>query len=669
MTRLTPTSRAIASPASPAALADSRSGWLLVLLVAVALADVVRLGWFGDDFIFVDAARRYPLAELLGGEHGVRPWYRPLSRELFFAVIDRFGRWAEVVGHVLALGAVAVAADSLRRVLGARFGAAAGRVAVVLFVIHPLTRFLAGWLSGFQDLSALALVQLGLRFHQQRRTRAAAVCMALAPFGKETGFLALPLALLDARFGEGRWFTRREVTAYGAGVGIAIVAHAAVRLAWAPAARTPAAPVATLASLRELAAGLLPLPSPPGPATAWGATAAVAVALLVFAFVAGAPRSASGSARHGGAWLAGAGLATAALAVVPALVLRDPVRGHFLFSALPWVCAAASVAWCRWGAGSFRAAALALGAGLCVWQCHARPVDVDAPAGWEVGRLGWTEAQRIEARTRRLEHSLRASLAGRPDSLVVLYARVPAGGWFQTVDGPATRVALADPSVTAHFLSEAAVHAERWGRRPVALVSYDPVERHEFVRVDMSGPAMTRGAVLALLEGEWGLARGYALLAAREGGGLWADYAWAAVTFLADADSAAFRRLAARVRTMPPEAVGLGEPRANAAAYEALARPFDAEAHRRAAVACAAAGHEMLAAFELALAVGLDSTRVDDAVRLGLLLAPRTPAGARRAFAAAMGPGTPSDLRAAAQAGFDALATKEPPGGSAGAPR
>ena len=64
------------------------------------------------------------------GAYGIYPWYRPLSRELFFALIEGFGRRAPLAAHVVNLAGVAGIAWLVfalaRRTAGAAVGAARG---------------------------------------------------------------------------------------------------------------------------------------------------------------------------------------------------------------------------------------------------------------------------------------------------------------------------------------------------------------------------------------------------------------------------------------------------------------------------------------------------------------------------------------------------------------
>ena len=76
-----------------------------------------------------------------------------------------------------------------------------------------ITRFLAAWASGFQDLLSTALVLLALLDRARARRGRAAIWIGLAPLAKETGFLALPLVLLYSVVIEGERRPRRWMIA------------------------------------------------------------------------------------------------------------------------------------------------------------------------------------------------------------------------------------------------------------------------------------------------------------------------------------------------------------------------------------------------------------------------------------------------------------------------
>ena len=128
----------------------------------------------------------------LGGAFGIYPWYRPLSRELFFALLSTCGAAAPLAAHLAGLACVALIAWLLLQL-------------AALFVTYEFTRFLTAWASGFQDLLAVALVLLATLDHARGRNARSALWVALAPLAKESGFVALPLlvalfAVIEERY-------------------------------------------------------------------------------------------------------------------------------------------------------------------------------------------------------------------------------------------------------------------------------------------------------------------------------------------------------------------------------------------------------------------------------------------------------------------------------------
>src|SRR5580765_7826307 len=127
-----------AAPSRARAPRDPGRGvpWLLAALVVAAYAHVLRLGYFADDFLFLDAVWRKPLLQVLLGWHGVWPWYRPLSRELFFMLARAAGPAGPALAHVVALAVLWLAADALWRVLARRVSAGVAAIAVALLLCH-----------------------------------------------------------------------------------------------------------------------------------------------------------------------------------------------------------------------------------------------------------------------------------------------------------------------------------------------------------------------------------------------------------------------------------------------------------------------------------------------------------------------------------------------------
>jgi hypothetical protein len=178
---------------SPDAARDRTALGLLAGIALLALGiDVLRLGFFSDDFMLLDAARRYSIPELLTGQFGIWPWYRPLSRELYFALAGAAGAWAPHVAHALNLICAVLAAWLLLRVTRRFAGAAAALLAAALFLTWDIGKFLVAWGSGFQDLLAVLLTLLALDAWARERTRTAAAWALLAPLAKESAVAVYP---------------------------------------------------------------------------------------------------------------------------------------------------------------------------------------------------------------------------------------------------------------------------------------------------------------------------------------------------------------------------------------------------------------------------------------------------------------------------------------------
>ena len=127
---------------------DPLVDWLLIaLLVVFTCGDVIRLGYYFDDFILLDAVRRMPLPGLLLGQFGIRPWYRPLSRELYFLLGAAAGPAGLIVARTLSLLCLVFLLRGVQRLGGMLFGSRTGAAACVVFAGYSVAKFLAGWAS------------------------------------------------------------------------------------------------------------------------------------------------------------------------------------------------------------------------------------------------------------------------------------------------------------------------------------------------------------------------------------------------------------------------------------------------------------------------------------------------------------------------------------------
>src|SRR5439155_12725888 len=162
----------------------------LVLLGLTLYARGLSLGFVGDDFILLDAARRFPLGELLSGRHGIVGFYRPVSRELYF------WWWGRVLGlgpfgfhavNALTFAAIVVMIERLARGWA---GPRVGRPAAVDYLLFPPGSALLAWVSCAQDLIALFWALAAMLLYQRGRRWPAALAVALAALSKETAVVS-----------------------------------------------------------------------------------------------------------------------------------------------------------------------------------------------------------------------------------------------------------------------------------------------------------------------------------------------------------------------------------------------------------------------------------------------------------------------------------------------
>jgi hypothetical protein len=606
---------------------------LLLLLIAAVGVDAFRVGFFADDFHFLDVARRLPLTESLAGQYGIWPWYRPLSRELFFELVAVSGAGSHTVAHGLALGLLFGCAALLVRVGTRLAGAPAAAVAVCLFVTYAFTKFLTAWASGFQDLMALFLTLLAIDARARGRDRVALASAALAAFAKETGFVAFPLlAVLDRLPGrdpprrDGARWPRLVPLALVFAVAVAI--HVAVRLTWRSADSAPRAEfgVGRLpAILGEVLGGFVVGRPTPGAAS------------VVLAILAGGSAAWLIAAldRRGEARPAASPGANGFLALAAALGLAPFLLGHLLkltlahayhaFPAIPWIALALGRMVTRLPAPVWRAALPALVA-WNAWGSGFRPPDLQRAESWVFGGWNWREAVRLTAVSGRLTDDVRAGLARRPDRLVVLYEGMPQGCFFQTEDGPATREALGDSTVRAYWINEPGPDISA-GR--VMVLAFD-IDRFHLERVEWPVGEAIRRALNAVVAGRGRAASAFVQVpASRDSARFDRDYLGAAAA-LVERGPAEFvaalaamgledtlgenpARLAALLASVAP---GAGQ------AFEvALRHPRSADSHLALADSLLARGLVPRAALEMRIALTLEPGRPLDRYRLAQLMA------------------------------------------------
>ena len=655
---------------------DAERSWrvllLLALLVAAMGADLFRLGFFGDDFHLLDVARRMPAGEVLLGQHGIWPWYRPLSRELYFYVLAAAGPAGRIVARALSLTCLLGAAWVLHRLGRILLGHRAAVGATALFVTYSYTKFVTGWASGFQDVLATLLVLWALCEHARGRTSRALLAAALAPFAKESGFLAVPLILLYALLCEGRRRPDRRMAGYAAVWAGTLAIQLLVRAGWPPGPPHVSIPSTSLDMVHALVSiftGFLSPGVPPGgTGFVLGLLAAASVALLAHTprtrFRDGPQVAAGASVRPGraAAFLAlAAVLGTAPLAILW-LTKSNVPNARFAYAAAPWLALLGGLALAGLPARVWRVALAALVC-LNVWGLGYRAADLESEPGWRTGPLGWDEAVRISSKTDRLARDLRVALASRPESVVVVYSALPSGSWFQTEDGPATREILRDPTARAYFINHAPrkIPADRF-----VMITFDRLETHHLVQVPRTvGAALTR-SVLSLMGNRLEAAQAWARYCPDQGvGRFYAPYLEAAAVLTENGvpDFVARWRAAGWEDTLgaQPEAAArnlLGTPDSVLRnVYRlALRRPCSAASHLACADSLEARGRGQLACVELRIALALRPGTSTEYARLGLLLARLgQPGAAREPLERAVAIGAPADAAAEARRAITGL--------------
>jgi hypothetical protein len=251
--------------------------------------------------------------------------------------------------------------------------------------------------------------------------------------------------------------------------------------------------------------------------------------------------------------------------------------------------------------------------------------DMDRPESWALGPVDWRWAVRLSAEARRLGDDQRRELPVRPESLVVLYDGVPAGAYFQTEDGPATRVLLGDPTVRAFGLNAPppALRDER-----LAILAFD-VDRLHLHAVDWSYAEILLRAMKAVIGGRGDVAA--ALLEVRastDPARLDRAYARSAAALLTHGPARflAELRLAGLTDTTgarPAElarSLGGRDPGVGAATLAMLSAPRSAGAHAALADSLIVRAALPAAGVELRVATTLDPRRLDDRYRLALVM-------------------------------------------------
>jgi len=136
-----------------------RSGaWRWFALLAGGLAlfylDALRTGFLNDDYLFLEQAKRASLAHAITHPDPLVNYFRPLSRQIYFAVLTPVAGDRPLVFHLfnfaIFLGSLALIADLLLALLPLP----AVLAGTLYFALIPFQRVNLTWVSCSQDLLA-----------------------------------------------------------------------------------------------------------------------------------------------------------------------------------------------------------------------------------------------------------------------------------------------------------------------------------------------------------------------------------------------------------------------------------------------------------------------------------------------------------------------------------
>ncbi|MGH7681004.1 MAG: hypothetical protein ACRENN_03350 [Candidatus Eiseniibacteriota bacterium] len=189
-------------------------------VAAVLAAPCFRFPFLWDDFDFLGRGLHLHLSDLLPVPQTL--FYRPISREIYFGLLNVLGG-SPLIGHILnTLGLLAVVyllVSIVSRMGGSRVGFLTGLVFASLGALPVLV----GWVSGIQDILAMAMLLAAVLMELRGRDKLALSFFAAALLSKETALTFVPALLAASAIGSRiKWPRLRRLVSYGA-----------IALAWA----------------------------------------------------------------------------------------------------------------------------------------------------------------------------------------------------------------------------------------------------------------------------------------------------------------------------------------------------------------------------------------------------------------------------------------------------
>jgi len=180
-------------PRATAQRVDRWLQWLPAATTIILSIPVFLLPFLWDDFDFLARAQTLRLRDLLPAT--TETLYRPLSREVYFSLVNLLGRGSPLVAHAmnaaLAASCCLLLVSFIRRFSGTRAGIIGG----FIFSAAAGVPLLVGWISGSQDLLCILFALGSYLLLASGRVVLGTLLFGAALFSKETAAALMPAML------------------------------------------------------------------------------------------------------------------------------------------------------------------------------------------------------------------------------------------------------------------------------------------------------------------------------------------------------------------------------------------------------------------------------------------------------------------------------------------
>ena len=196
--------------------------------MAALVSPCVALSYLWDDYQFLGNALAFRLTDILPDKSDY--FYRPISRGLYFVLLDSLGRYGALIGHILNAALLLIAIALLFRFVERLVNSRVAMCSSLAFASLGTSPTLVAWISGCQDLIAIVLVLAAFNLQAAGRIAAAIFAAALALLSKETTIALIPiLACFDWITGKIRRPSSRALLSYTTLVILWVLVHPGVQ--------------------------------------------------------------------------------------------------------------------------------------------------------------------------------------------------------------------------------------------------------------------------------------------------------------------------------------------------------------------------------------------------------------------------------------------------------